>query len=900
MSMEVVQVLQHLGHDHPLMLIKPEETDDSWDLSCYGCEQPISILSSSSSSSYYGCKRCVFFLHKTCAELPDKMTHPSHPQHPLTLLPNPNSSGVWTCDVCNKKCNRFFYHCDDCDYDIDMKCAVLVLSIQKSIDHTSHPHQLILLQRESMFLCDGCGIKHEGTSLLCTTCGFWINQKCASSPINLKLDNHHDHTLSLFYSVPWQYYWPRPSNETVNESHDLGLNPIKLSSSNSGTATSDADLHKVICLPVPDDPADIITQFIKNTAIQGKHEGAAKIKHGSHNHPLTLYEEPIDHASSHLNVAWNVQKCSGCAQSISAPFYCCVECEFYLHVWCAELPEKLPHPGHPQHTLFLSKEATAGKCNCCNLYGSTISYKCEECNFHLDCKCASLPRVIKHESHDKHILALRPTSFSGTCKSCSASLTISFQCWGCKFNLCVRCAILPRTVRHRYDKHPFTLTYSPRPYQTDDDFCEICEEGMDSNRWFYHCEKCDQYLHTDCILPDDQFSNMVYFRYWKPINNRKHPHRLIRVDPRPYTSCSLCQRSNADSNHYRCPPCGFRLCDSCLVSDEDFRVICLPVPDDSADIITQFIKNTAVQGKHKGAAEINHGSHDHPLTLYEEPIDHASSHFNVALNVPKCCGCAQSISAPFYCCLECKFCLHVWCAELPVELRHPAHFQHTLLLSKTARTGKCECCNLFASTLLYGCEECYFYLDYKCASLPRVIKHESHDNHTLALRPTPSSGTCKSCSASLRISFDCWGCKFNLCIRCAILPRTVQHRFYDRHPFTLTYSPHLYRTDGDFCKICEDGIDTSCWFYHCGECDRYLHTDCILPVDQFSNMVYDHLEKPINSRKHPHRLFWAVANPNTSCSLCGRSNADSDHYLCPPCQFRLCFSCEEKEIEGEI
>ncbi|KAE9463726.1 hypothetical protein C3L33_04357, partial [Rhododendron williamsianum] len=312
------------------------------------------------------------------------------------------------------------------------------------------------------------------------------------------------------------------SNETENQSHDLGLKPINLSSSNSATATSDADLHnfRVICLPVPDDSADIITQFIKNTAIQRNHEGAAEIKHDSHRHTLTLYEEPIDHASSHFNVALNVQKCCGCAQSISAPFYCCLKCEFYLHVWCAELPEELRHPTHLQHTLFLSKYATAGKCNCCNLYGSTFFYKCEECNFHLDCKCASLPRVIKHESHDKHILALRPTSSSGTCISCSANLTISFQCLGCKFNVCVRCAILPCAVRHRYDKHPFTLTYSPCPYRTDDDFCEICEEGIDSNRWFYHCEKCDQYLHTDCILPVDQFSNMVY-NGWKPINSRE-------------------------------------------------------------------------------------------------------------------------------------------------------------------------------------------------------------------------------------------------------------------------------------------------------------------------------------------------------------------------------------------
>ncbi|KAF7148771.1 hypothetical protein RHSIM_Rhsim03G0009700 [Rhododendron simsii] len=583
------------------MLIKKEETEASWDLSCYGCEQPISI--SSSSSSYYGCKRCTFFLHKSCAELPHQMTHPCHPQHPLTLLPISPYQVSCDCDVCRESCYRFIYHCSLCKYDIHMKCALVVLSIQQSIEHTSHPHQLIPMQKESMFFCDACGIEHKGTSFLCTTCGFWINQKCASSPLNLKLNNRHQHALPLFYFIPQQdYSSARPhcqicsktiyrrnwfyscsecsyfvhlhcavsekehstSNETENGSHDLGHNQNNLSSSNSETATSDADLPKVICLPVSDDSADIITQFIKNTAIQGKHNGAAEIEHGSHRHPLTLFEKPIDHVLSLSNAARNVQKCCGCAQRISAPFYCCLECEFYLHVLCAELPEELrQHPTHLQHTLFLTKNIWAAKCNCCSLFGSTIFYKCEERDFFLDCKCASLPRVIKHDDH-KHTLALRPTPFSGTCISCSASLRISFECWTCKFYLCVRCAILPRTVRHRYDKHPFTLTYSPRPNRTDDDFCEICEEGMDSNRWFYHCGECDQYLHKDCIVPVDQFSNMIYSNNWIPINSRKHPHRLIRVAANPNASCSLCERSNADSGHYRCPPCGFRLCDSCI------------------------------------------------------------------------------------------------------------------------------------------------------------------------------------------------------------------------------------------------------------------------------------------------------------------------------------------------
>ncbi|KAH7853226.1 hypothetical protein Vadar_000258 [Vaccinium darrowii] len=191
---EAAQVRLDLGHYHPLIPITNEETKDSWDLTCYGCEQPIKDM------SFYGCKQCLFFLHPSCRDLPRQLTHFYHPQHSLTLLPSPPSI-THICDICRGSCNRFIYRCDRCDYDIDMKCATVVLTIQQRINHPSHEHQLTPLLQESMFLCGGCGKEHKGTSFLCTTCGFWINQKCASasSPPNLKLN--HPHTLFLFYFV---------------------------------------------------------------------------------------------------------------------------------------------------------------------------------------------------------------------------------------------------------------------------------------------------------------------------------------------------------------------------------------------------------------------------------------------------------------------------------------------------------------------------------------------------------------------------------------------------------------------------------------------------------------------------------------------------------------------------
>ncbi|KAH7854795.1 hypothetical protein Vadar_017880 [Vaccinium darrowii] len=340
---EAAQVRVDLGHYHPLILIRKEETKARWDLTCYGCEKPIL------DESFYGCKQCLFFLHQSCRNIPPELTHPYHPQHPLTFRPIPAYQRSADCDICDEFCERFTYHCSACEYDIDMKCALVLLSVQRSIQSKSHPHQLIPLLQESTFLCAACGIKHEGTSFLCTTCGFWFNQKCASSPLNLNLSNHHPHTLSLFYFIEEDYnhlprckicseiidrrYWVYRCSECRDyDVHFHCAVSAKEHSTNNETktketvtATLDVVLSKVpsgkknsqeldptpINLPMIDDSVDIITQFIKNAGMQGKHREAAEIEHRSHEHPLTYFEKPIDlttSLSTLLNGARNYEK----------------------------------------------------------------------------------------------------------------------------------------------------------------------------------------------------------------------------------------------------------------------------------------------------------------------------------------------------------------------------------------------------------------------------------------------------------------------------------------------------------------------------------------------------------------------------------------------------------------
>ncbi|CAL5337550.1 unnamed protein product [Camellia sinensis] len=164
--------LEHFSHEHPLIL-EEEQNNNGVEVSCYVCQQPIS-------GPTYSCRQCQHFsLHKVCAELPTKMEHPMHPEHHLILLPDlPYSQSAYKCSACQQPYESFTYSCFDCNFQLDILCALLV----QKIEHICHKHPLTPLQRPTLLLCDACGTKHEGTFYQCTTCRFWVNQNCALLP----------------------------------------------------------------------------------------------------------------------------------------------------------------------------------------------------------------------------------------------------------------------------------------------------------------------------------------------------------------------------------------------------------------------------------------------------------------------------------------------------------------------------------------------------------------------------------------------------------------------------------------------------------------------------------------------------------------------------------------------
>ncbi|KAG9138202.1 hypothetical protein Leryth_001425 [Lithospermum erythrorhizon] len=89
---------QNFTHPHVLHHLK---LDEQKPITCNACEETITTT-----IPFHGCPSCNFHLHTQCFTSPLYLHHPSHPSHPLTLLPTPTySSRSFNCDACGFRGN---------------------------------------------------------------------------------------------------------------------------------------------------------------------------------------------------------------------------------------------------------------------------------------------------------------------------------------------------------------------------------------------------------------------------------------------------------------------------------------------------------------------------------------------------------------------------------------------------------------------------------------------------------------------------------------------------------------------------------------------------------------------------------------------------------------------------
>ncbi|KAI3690028.1 hypothetical protein L2E82_48003 [Cichorium intybus] len=598
-----MEEIKHFSHeDHPLKLLNLKTvivdgggtgSDDKKPgaIACYACEKTIS------SGFVYGCTQCRYFKHKACAQLPLTIYDHSLYPYPFKLIDcRTMNFRNWICDVCRQsKILGFFYSfkydnipwftacIDCCVVELARKAQLHAIKEEAKIkiEHEGHPqHTLTLQLRPGAFHCDACNAKDEGLFYRCDSCDFWIHKTCSSLAPTIHLPHHPNHPLVLVYSLPERFFkfsfycefcsiyirWNEWLYHCANCRYfahiRCALNAKQPSTSRDGPSISaaDEDVHDLLHFPMAYSFKDPL-KLVQSENMVHDYDETTNINHWSHHHALILNVEP---ETNMYGIACSdpIEVCHGCVQPLSLPYYSCKDgCSFTLHKYCAELPLKLEHPLHPNHSLDLIN--TWGyeyhyQCIGCFSFGNTFVYRCQSsCGFYIDVNCAFLPKTIKHKSH-KHplIQVIDPEPLCNACNKCYDG--ISYACKACNFILDIYCAMRsPNSLAHRYCRgHEIPLMYPPIMDHPEDFFCDICETEMHPKFPLYYCHKCKNCFHLDCISRVNYFENIIY-EGTKDASYHKHPLTFVRRKKTPKYVCSIC---NCDINGYLILECQARVC----------------------------------------------------------------------------------------------------------------------------------------------------------------------------------------------------------------------------------------------------------------------------------------------------------------------------------------------------
>jgi hypothetical protein len=531
-----------------------------------------------------------------------------------------------------------------------------------------------------------------------------------------------------------------------------------------------------------------------------------ELQHFSDDHPLIFNEV--------LNGPF---ECNGCGEPMEGSCYSCKKCDFNLHPSCAELPHELQHPIHWKHPLILHKTPPydGGTCTCngCNLPCKKFIYHCPLCKFDLDIKCASLPLTIETEIHD-HTLTLLRNSISFTCNVCGKEgKGMPYLCAVCGFWVHLKCASLPRIVKHIRHKHPLNFTYSTNVDNSEHKLCQLCVKMVDTNQGVYFCSICDYVAHLDCATNEEcedekePLESTVTVTYedseldelaqntkvgeekieMMPIEIKhfSHEHDLkLFEELENYEICDGCIRPIFPP-FYNCAQCDFFLHKSCVE---------LPLKK-------------------------RHPLHQHQLTLQlRRPM------------ASQCDACKCLSNGFIYNCQQCHFELDISCSLISDTLTHVAH-KDRLMLSSITKAEKCSACN--SSSKIFRCPKCEFTLDFGCATLPRTVKYRQHE-HLFTLRYTVEDDSgeyyCDICEEERNPKhwfYYCEKCSYPAHPKCIFGDfRNIKFGIYTsdvhQHPLTLVRKTK----DQSPCDKC--GYPCNVLAYECATCNINIHLECLL------------------------------------------------------------------------
>ena len=250
------------------------------------------------------------------------------------------------------------------------------------------------------------------------------------------------------------------------------------------------------------------------------------IQHFSHKHRLRRLKNSYEFNA----------KCAACWDNLSGVVYSCDDCRYYLHKECAKLENEIEHSYHPFQSLKLHGIVDVNVyiyCDMCRTRCLGFTYRCTDCNFKMDVKCAPKSEI-RFPIHD-HKLKLqvgdtetKPSFFCNFCHTrCYSHRGRSLHCEeDCNFKIdldCARMLMNSKSEPIQHVSHEHWLIYDDSIEVWDRKYCAACREVCDGATYF--CKPCYFFLHASCAKYPTEINLSLHSDHPLMLSTRKKRER---------------------------------------------------------------------------------------------------------------------------------------------------------------------------------------------------------------------------------------------------------------------------------------------------------------------------------------------------------------------------------------